>query len=66
VADQSLEEFKAFNADRRLARLLGVPVGTALLVRNRTALDPERRAMEFDVGHDRCERFALTLNLRPE
>lgn len=66
VADQSQEELKAVNADRRLARLLGVPVGTALLRRDRTVLDTGRRPMEFAVVHYRCERFTLTLNLRQE
>ena len=43
LADQSLEEFTAVAADRRLARLLAVPVGTALLRRERTVLDTGRR-----------------------
>ncbi len=64
VADQSLEELKAVNADKRMARLLSVPVGTALLRRDRTVLDTGRRPMEFAVVHYRCERFTLTLNLR--
>jgi GntR family transcriptional regulator len=66
VADQSQEELKAVNADRRLARLLAVPVGTALLRRDRTVLDTGRRPMELAVVHYRCERFTLTLNLRQE
>jgi len=66
VADQSQEELKAVNADRRLARLLGIPVGTALLRRDRTVLDTGRRPMEYAVVHYRCERFTLTLNLRKE
>jgi GntR family transcriptional regulator len=66
VADQSQEELKAVNADRRLARLLKIPVGTALLRRTRTVLDTGRRPMEYAVVHYRCERFTLTLNLRKE
>ena len=66
VADQSLEEFTAVSADRHLARLLAVPMGTALLRRERTVLDTGRRPMEFAVVHYRCDRFRLTLNLRQE
>ena len=66
VADQSQEELKAVNADARLARLLEVPLGTALLRRDRTVLDTGRRPMEYAVVHYRCERFTLTLNLRKE
>jgi DNA-binding GntR family transcriptional regulator len=54
----------AVNADRRLARWLGVPVGTALLRRARTVFDTGRRPMEYAAVHYRCERFTLTLNLR--
>jgi DNA-binding GntR family transcriptional regulator len=64
IADQSLEEFTALAADRRLARLLAVPVGTALLRRERTVLDTGRRPIEFAVVHHRCNRFRLTLSLR--
>ena len=64
VADQSQEELTAVAADRRLARLLDVKVGTPLLRRDRTVLDTGRRPMEFAVVHYRCDRFRLTLNLR--
>lgn len=66
VADQSQEELTAVAADRRLARLLGVKIGTPLLRRDRTVLDTGRRPMEFAVVHYRCDRFRLTLNLRQE
>lgn len=66
VADQSLEEFTAVLADRHLAGLLAVPVGSALLRRERTVLDPGRRPIEFAVTHYRCDRFRLTLSLRQE
>jgi GntR family transcriptional regulator len=66
IADQSLEEFTAVAADRRLARLLAVPVRTALLRRERTVLDTGRRPIEFAVVHYRCDRFRLTLRLRQE
>ena len=52
--------------DRRLARLLGVKVGTPLQRRDRLVLDTGRRPMEFAVVHYRCNRFRLTLNLRQE
>jgi len=64
IADQSQEELTAVAADRRLARLLEVKVGTPLLRRDRTVLDTGRRPMEFAVVHYRCNRFRLTLNLR--
>ena len=66
VADQSLEEFTAVGADRRLARLLGVEEGTPLLRRERAVLDTGRRPIEFAIVHYRCDRFRLTLNLRHE
>lgn len=64
VADESIEELQAINADRRLARLLAVKTGTALLRRERTVLDTARRPLEFALVHYRCKRFALTLRLR--
>lgn len=66
VADESREELQAVTADRRLARLLGVRAGTALLRRIRTVLDTGGRPMEYAIVHYRCERFTLTLNLRKE
>jgi GntR family transcriptional regulator len=66
VADESREEFTAVPADRRLARLLEVPIGTPLLRRERTVLDTGRKPIEFAVVHYRCDRFRLTLNLRQE
>lgn len=66
VADQSQEELSAVAADRALARLLGVRVGTPMLRRDRTVLDTGRRPMEFAVNHYRCNRFRLALNLRQE
>jgi len=66
VADESVEEFTAVPADRRLARLLGVAAGTPLLRRERTVLDTGRRPIEFAVVHYRCDRFRLTLSLRQE
>lgn len=64
VADESLEELKAVSADRGLARRLKVPVGTALLRRDRTVLDSGRRPMEYAIVHYHCERFTLSLQLR--
>lgn len=64
AADQSLEELKAVNANARMAGLLGVRAGTALLRRDRTVLDTGRRPIEYAIVHYRCERFALTLTLR--
>ena len=66
VADESLEEFTAVPADRRLARLLEVVAGTPLLRRERTVLDRGRRPIEFAVVHYRCDRFRLTLRLRQD
>ena len=66
VADQSFEEFTAVTADKTLARLLAVKIGTALLRRERRVLDMGRRPIEFSVVHYRCDRFRLTLTLRQE
>jgi len=65
-ADQSLEEFTAVAADKPLADLLAVRVGTPLLRRERQVLDAGRRPIEFAVVHYRCDRFRLTLSLRQE
>lgn len=56
----------AVAADKRLARQREAPVGTTLLRRKRTVLDPGRRLIEFAVVHYRCNRFRLTLSLRQE
>lgn len=64
VADQSLEEFIAVSADKRLARLMKVRMGTPLLRRERTVLDAGQRPVEYAIVHYRCDRFRLTLNLR--
>ena len=66
IADQSMEELTAVIAKNDLSQLLAVPVGTALLRRERVVLDPGRRPIEFSVVHYRCDRFRLTLNLRQE
>ena len=66
VPDQSLEEFTAEAADKRLAELLEISVGTALLRRERTVLDTGRKPVEFAIVHYRCDRFRLTLSLRQE
>jgi GntR family transcriptional regulator len=66
VANESLEELSAVQADRRLARRLAVATGAPLLRRERTVLDTGRRPVEFAVVHYRCERFRLALNLRKE
>ena len=66
VADPSQKDLKVVNAERPLARLLGVHIGTARLRRDRTVLDPGRRPMEFAVVRYRCEPFTLTLKLRQE
>lgn len=64
MADESLEEFVAVAADRRLGRLLKVAPGTPLLRRERVVLDAGRRPMEYAIVYYRCDRFRLTLNLR--
>jgi GntR family transcriptional regulator len=66
VADESLEEFTAVLADKRMARLLKVPVGAPLLRRERTVLDTGRRPVEFGVVHYRCDRFRLTMSLHQQ
>jgi DNA-binding GntR family transcriptional regulator len=53
-------------AEKRLARRLGIRVGTPLLRRERTVLDTGRRPVEFALVHYRCDRFCLALNLRKE
>lgn len=64
VADQSMEEFTAVSADKRLAQLLKVRTGTPLLRRERIVLDTGQRPVEYAIVHYRCDRFRLTLNLR--
>lgn len=64
VADESIEKLSAVGADRRLAKILQVPVGEPLLRRDRIVLDTARKPIEFAVVHYRCARFHLSLNLR--
>ena len=64
IADELMEEFIAVAADKKLAALLKVRVGTPLLRRERTVLDTGRRPVEYAIVHYRCDRFRLTLSLR--
>jgi GntR family transcriptional regulator len=66
IPNESLEELSAVPAEKRLARRLGIRVGTPLLRRERTVLDTGRRPVEFALVHYRCDRFCLALNLRKE
>lgn len=65
-AIQSNEDLSAVPANRRLARLLSVRTGTALLRRERTVLDTGSQPLEFAVVHYRCDAFRLSLQLRQE
>jgi len=58
------EEFLATAADAQRARLLRVPVGTPLLLREHTVFDPGNRAFEFAEVRYVSSRFALTMELR--
>ena len=58
------EEFLATIADAQRARMLQVPVGTALLLREHTVFDPGNRAFEFAEVRYVSSRFTLTMELR--
>jgi GntR family transcriptional regulator len=64
IADQSDEELTAVAAASRLARVLGVKIGSPLLRRSRTVYDTRGNPMESCVVHYRGDRFELSLNLR--
>lgn len=66
IADESVEKLSAVAADARLAKKLGVKIGTPLLRRLRTVVDTGRRPIEYAVAHYRCDRFELALTLRHE
>jgi GntR family transcriptional regulator len=58
------EQFLATTADAARARLLKVPVGTPLLLREHTVFDPGNRAFEFAEVRYVSSRFTLTMELR--
>ncbi len=57
------EEFLATTADAQRARLLRVPIGTPLLLREHTVFDPGGRPFEFAEVRYVSSRFALTMEL---
>jgi len=57
------EEFLATTADSPRARMLKVPVGTPLLLREHTVFDPGNRAFEFAEVRYVSSRFTLTMEL---
>lgn len=58
------EEFLATVADVQRARLLRVPPGTPLLLREHTVFDPGNRPFEFAEVRYVSSRFTLTMDLR--
>ncbi len=58
------EEFLATVADVQRARLLRVPSGTPLLLREHTVFDPGNRPFEFAEVRYVSSRFTLTMDLR--
>jgi GntR family transcriptional regulator len=58
------EEFLATVADAPRARLLRVPVGAPLLLREHTVFDPGNRPFEFAEVRYVSSRFTLTMELR--
>ena len=58
------EEFLAVAADAQWAKMLGVPKGTPLLLREHTVFDPGNRAFEFAEVRYVSSRFTLTMELR--
>jgi GntR family transcriptional regulator len=58
------EEFMAIVADAPRAKLLRVPVGTTLLLREHTVFDPGNRPFEFAEVRYVSSRFTLTMELR--
>ena len=58
------EEFLATIADAPRARMLHVPLGAPLLLREHTVFDPGNRAFEFAEVRYVSSRFTLTMELR--
>ena len=58
------EEFLAMNADAQRAKMLRVPAGTPLLLREHTVFDPGNRPFEYAEVRYVSSRFTLTMELR--
>jgi len=58
------EEFLAVVADAPRAKMLKVPTGTPLLLREHTVFDPGNRPFEFAEVHYVSSRFTLSMELR--
>ena len=62
------DTYRAENAGPETARLLGVPVGAALLVSERVAYLPDDRPIEYVLSYIRGDRFEIhvEINHKPE
>jgi len=63
VPVEGLETIVAMNAERELARLLGVPIATALLATARTTKTAEGAFLEYTLRHARGDFCAFTVAL---
>jgi GntR family transcriptional regulator len=64
VPVRSLEEITACLADEELARVLGVGLGSALLLRKRATLDANDEPVEFNINWYRSDVHSLRMDLQ--
>ncbi|MCP4176416.1 MAG: GntR family transcriptional regulator [bacterium] len=64
VAANSFEKITAVVADEKLAEHLDIDVGFPLLRRERIVTDPGGRYIEYNIHHQRSDKFEYTINIQ--
>jgi GntR family transcriptional regulator len=60
----SREEIRARRASAQIARLLRIPAGDPVLVRERFVYDPGGRPVEYNIGFYIAEKFTYTIEIK--
>ncbi len=63
VPAKSCEDISAIAADRKTARMLGLPFGAPVLKRERLVLDPGGRPIERNICYYRCDRYVFSIDI---
>ncbi|HJO92630.1 MAG TPA: GntR family transcriptional regulator [Victivallales bacterium] len=64
VAANSFEKISAIAADDKLAEYLNIEIGFPLLKRERIVTDPGGRYIEYNIHHQRSDKFEYTINIQ--
>jgi len=64
VAANSFEKISAVAADSKLAEYLNIEIGFPLLKRERIVTDPGGRYIEYNIHHQRSDKFEYTINIQ--